>query len=61
MEEELSDGRTRVRVAAPTPLDIARWLAGWGGAAEVLSPASVQHELARIGKELLARYAPTVG
>jgi predicted DNA-binding transcriptional regulator YafY len=57
VEEELDDGRTRVRVAAPTPLDIARWLAGWGGAAEVLSPASVQQELARIGTELARRYA----
>ena len=27
---ELDDGRTRVRLAAPTPLDIARNLAGWG-------------------------------
>jgi predicted DNA-binding transcriptional regulator YafY len=56
VEEELGDGRTRVRVAAPTPLDIARWLAGWGGAAEVLSPAAVQQELARIGVELTGRY-----
>lgn len=56
VEEELPDGRSRVRVAAPTPLDIARWLSGWGGAAEVLSPASVQQELARIGRELTRRY-----
>ncbi|AQA22303.1 putative transcriptional regulator, DeoR family domain protein [Rhodococcus sp. MTM3W5.2] len=30
-EGEAEDGRTRVRLAAPTPLDIARNLAGWGG------------------------------
>ncbi|MFI5959817.1 helix-turn-helix transcriptional regulator [Cryptosporangium sp. NPDC051539] len=56
--EDDHDGRSRVRVAAPTPLDIARTLAGWGGAVEVLSPDSVKEHLARIGTELLGRYAP---
>ncbi len=51
-EAELDDGRSRVRVAAPTPRDIARNLAGWGSMVEVLEPASVQAELARIGTEL---------
>lgn len=51
------DGRARVRVAAPTALDIARTLAGWGGAVEVLEPPAVREELARIGAELAARYA----
>ena len=50
------DGRTRVRIAAPTPLDIARNLAGWGGLIEVLEPRTVQAELARIGAELAGRY-----
>ncbi|MGK5627489.1 helix-turn-helix transcriptional regulator, partial [Streptomyces sp. URMC 123] len=54
---ELDDGRARVRLAAPTPLDIARHLAGWGAMIEVLEPRSVQEELARIGAELTARYA----
>jgi len=53
----LDDGRARVRVAAPTPLDIARHLAGWGAAIEVVEPRSVHVELARIGAELGARYA----
>lgn len=48
--------RARVRLAAPTPLDIARHLAGWGALVEVVSPRSVQDELARIGAELTARY-----
>jgi predicted DNA-binding transcriptional regulator YafY len=56
-EDELPDGRTRVRVAAPTPLDVARTLAGWGETVEVEGPASVQAELHRIGTELAARYA----
>jgi hypothetical protein len=47
-------------LAAPTPLDIARHLAGWGA---MIEPSSVQMELARIGAELTARYtgghAPT--
>ncbi|WP_019632124.1 helix-turn-helix transcriptional regulator [Actinomadura atramentaria] len=54
---ESADGRVRARVAAPTPRDIARHLAGWGNLLEVLEPRSVQDELARIGSELVARYA----
>lgn len=56
-EAELDDGRSRMRVAAPTPLDIARNLAGWGAMVEVLEPPAVRTELARIGAELAARYA----
>lgn len=54
---ELDHGRARVRLAAPTPLDIARNLAGWGAMVEVVEPLSVQAELARIGTELAGRYA----
>lgn len=54
---EADDGRTRVRLGAPTPLDIARQLAGWGALVEVLEPPSVRAELARIGAELTGRYA----
>jgi predicted DNA-binding transcriptional regulator YafY len=57
LDGEPEDGRARVRVAAPTPLDIARQLAGWGAMVEVLDPPSVQAELARIGAELTGRYA----
>jgi predicted DNA-binding transcriptional regulator YafY len=53
---ELDDRRARVRLAAPTPLDIARHLAGWGAMVEVVEPQSIQTELARIGAELTARY-----
>jgi predicted DNA-binding transcriptional regulator YafY len=55
-EGELDDGRSQVRIAAPTPLDLARNLAGWGAQVEVVEPRSVQTELARIGAELTARY-----
>jgi len=54
----LPDGRARVRVAAPMALSIAEQLAGWGGAVEVLEPAAVRTELARLGAELVARYGP---
>jgi predicted DNA-binding transcriptional regulator YafY len=54
---ELDDGRARVRLAAPNPRDIAQHLAGWGAMIEVTEPRSVQVELARIGVELLDRYA----
>ena len=53
----VDDGRTRVRLAAPTALDIARNLAGWGADVEVLEPETVRDELARIGTELAVRYA----
>jgi predicted DNA-binding transcriptional regulator YafY len=51
------DGRAKVRVGAPAPLDIARHLAGWGAMVEVTEPESVRAELARIGAELAGRYA----
>jgi predicted DNA-binding transcriptional regulator YafY len=53
--------RSRVRLGAPTALDIARQLAGWGALVEVVEPASVQAELARIGAELTTRYGPAPG
>ncbi|MCT2590434.1 WYL domain-containing protein [Streptomyces sp. N2-109] len=56
VDGEADDGRARVRVAAPAPLDIARHLAGWGAMVEVTEPRSVQAELARIGTELATRY-----
>ena len=56
LDGDLGDGRARVRLAAPTPRDIARNLAGWGALIEVAEPRSVQDELARIGAELTARY-----
>ncbi|MCK2239139.1 MULTISPECIES: YafY family protein [unclassified Crossiella] len=54
--DEERDGRAWVRLAAPTPLDLARNLAGWGTMVEVLEPVAVQAELARIGTELAGRY-----
>ncbi len=56
-EDRLDDGRARVRVGAPIPLDLARNLAGWGGLVEVEGPPEVQALLARIGAELTERYA----
>jgi predicted DNA-binding transcriptional regulator YafY len=54
---ELPDDRVRARVAAPAPIMIAQELAGWGRLVEVESPDSVKAELARLGSELVARYA----
>jgi predicted DNA-binding transcriptional regulator YafY len=51
-----ADGRAEVRLAAPTALDIARHLAGWGAGIEVLEPGTVIEQLGRIGAELTARY-----
>jgi len=55
-DSKLDHGRARVRIAAPTPLDIARNLAGWGAMIEVIEPRTVQAELARIGAELAGQY-----
>ena len=56
-QAHLGDGRAQVRVAAPTPLDIARNLAGWGAMIEVIEPRAVRTELARIGTELAGLYS----
>jgi predicted DNA-binding transcriptional regulator YafY len=56
IDGEPGHGRARVRLAAPTPLDIARHLAGWGAMIEVIDPPSVQAELTRIGAELTGLY-----
>jgi hypothetical protein len=36
---------------------LAEKLAGWGGLIDVVEPEAVRSELARIGAELVARYA----
>ncbi|MEV6642547.1 WYL domain-containing protein [Amycolatopsis sp. NPDC051371] len=55
---DLPGDRVRARVAAPAPIMIAQELAGWGALVEVEGPESVRTELARLGAELVARYAP---
>ncbi len=46
----------QVRVSAPAHDALAGRLARWGALVDVLEPASVRSELARIGDELIARY-----
>ena len=61
--DTLDDGRVRLRLAAPTPLMIAQPLAGWGALADIEDRSegsvAVRAELARLGAELMARYAET--
>jgi predicted DNA-binding transcriptional regulator YafY len=57
VEEELPDGRSRVRLAAHIPIGIAQHLAGWGAMVEVLDSEPVKAELARLGAELVERYS----
>jgi predicted DNA-binding transcriptional regulator YafY len=52
-----ADGRVLVRVAAHTARAVAEQLAGFGGAVEVVGPAEVRGELARIGGELVERHS----
>ncbi|WP_040810072.1 helix-turn-helix transcriptional regulator [Nocardia concava] len=59
LDGQADDGRVRARITAPTPLDIAQQLAGWGATVEVLEPESVRAELARLGTELVERYGTT--
>ncbi|WP_280366810.1 helix-turn-helix transcriptional regulator [Nocardia wallacei] len=61
VDGSVDDGRTRVRVTAPTPLMIAQQLAGWGAAIEVTGPPAVRAELARLGTELVERYRDARG
>jgi predicted DNA-binding transcriptional regulator YafY len=51
------DGCVRVRLAAPTPLMIAQWLAGWGALVEDVDSGPVRAELARLAAELTALYS----
>lgn len=54
-----ADGhRVKVQVAAPTALDLARNLAGWGDSVEVTEPDTVRAILGRIGTELAKLYQP---
>jgi len=56
---ETGDGRLDVEIGAPKLERIAEQLAGWGALLEVVSPDEVCAELARIGRELVTRYAAT--
>ena len=51
-----ADGWTRARVAAPTPLDLARNLAGWGGLVQVLGQPEVERLLLQLATELTELY-----
>jgi predicted DNA-binding transcriptional regulator YafY len=51
------DGRVRMEVAAPTATLLARQLAGWGAAVELIGDGPVREELVRITAELATRYA----
>ena len=53
--EHTGDGRDTLRVSAQTEAIIARGLAGWGDQVEVVEPASLRAELARIGRQLVDR------
>lgn len=55
----IDDGRVQVRVTAPTAWMVAQQLAGWGDAIDVVGPGEVRAELARIGGQLVGRYAET--
>lgn len=52
------DGRLRIRVAAHMAQAIAETLAGLGNAVQVVEPAEVRTELARLGAELVGQYRP---
>jgi predicted DNA-binding transcriptional regulator YafY len=56
VREELPDGRVELEIGARNPSMIAERLAGWAASVEVVEPAAVRHELARIGRQLVDRY-----
>ena len=53
----MPDGRVEVEIGAAGQRALVGQLAGFGGQVEVLEPAEVRLQLARIGSELCARYA----
>ena len=54
---EPDEDHVDVEVGAPSAERIARQLAGWGDALEVLGPPEVRDEMARLGAALVATYA----
>ncbi|MEW2318361.1 helix-turn-helix transcriptional regulator [Streptomyces bauhiniae] len=52
-----ADGRCEVAVAGPSVEVLAAQLAGLGALVEVVEPRSAREHLARLGRELTARYA----
>lgn len=52
-----ADGRVEVEVRGSHPWRIAAELAGFGTGVDVLEPAEIRDHLARIGRELVSRYA----
>ena len=57
VRDGLPDGRVEVEIGMPYPNRIAEQLAGWGDHVEVVSPDEIRDLLARIGSQLVARYA----
>lgn len=55
-DDRAPDGKSRVTITAHTARSVAEQLAGWGATIQVLEPAAVQEELAKIGAELVERY-----
>lgn len=53
LEGPADDGRVTARVRAQVPLDIARYLAGWGAQVELIEPEAVRAELRRLATEVL--------
>jgi predicted DNA-binding transcriptional regulator YafY len=53
-----SSGRVTVEVRAQSELMLARQLAGFGDAIEILTPAAVRDHLAEIGRGLVRRHKP---
>jgi predicted DNA-binding transcriptional regulator YafY len=54
----IEDDRVEVQIAAASAEMLADKLAGWGRDVDVVAPDEVSASLARIGAELVARYAP---
>jgi predicted DNA-binding transcriptional regulator YafY len=55
-----ADGRVDVEARGHSEEMVARQLAGLAGRVEVLSPATVRHQLAEIGRALVQRYGSAV-
>ena len=56
--ETQADGSLVLTLDVGGVLEITPWLLSWGAAVEVLEPPVLRDSIARIARDMLARYAP---
>ncbi len=55
--EDLADGGVELRLAVASPMELGRWVRGWGDSVEVIEPASLRSELREEALKLARLYS----